>query len=148
MEWRYEGQNRPCMKISLFSTDEDIEDWNYISFSSLLGTRMYVTKYIFAGFRFIFVFDLQCNGRYNPDNILRWSLLSPFPKNILNWFASGQESLYRGWARTMSHCLSLRYVCLDESDPEEAETLCIYLIACKCSPKLDKSQCHFRVLSW
>ena len=66
---------------------------------------------------------LTYNGRYNPDKILRWSLLSPFPKNILNWFASGQESLYRGWARTMSHCLSLRYVCLDEIDPEEAETL-------------------------
>ena len=38
---------------------------------------------------------LTYNGRYNPDKILRWSLLSPFPKNILNWFASGQESLQR-----------------------------------------------------
>lgn len=53
----------------------------YLPFIFLRNTNM-CYKIHFMRFS-VSYFCLTYNGRCNPDKILRWSLLSPFPKNIL-----------------------------------------------------------------
>ena len=100
-------------------------------------------------------FCLTYNGRYNPDKILGWSILSPFPKNMFysNWFASGQESLYRGWAQTVSQRpghsgaqISGLISCLDECDPETETGPTLYLFTRVNA--VQSSITHNRPLGW